>query len=55
MRPHELPLEDSERAVLVKSNDTQRVVRGCWSTGSEDAQRLMNDIFFFAHGQPLGL
>jgi hypothetical protein len=53
MGPPELPLQDSERAVLVKSRDEQPVVWGCWSTGTGEAQRLMDDIFVLANGGSL--
>jgi len=55
MGPSEWPLEDSERAVLVKSHGEHPTVWGCWSTATDEANRLMNDIFFLAHGEPLGL
>jgi hypothetical protein len=38
---------------LVKSRDEQPVVWGCWSTGTGEAQRLMDDIFVLANGGSL--
>jgi hypothetical protein len=55
MGPSEWPLEDSERAVLVHSGGDKPTVWGCWSMAAEEADILMSDIFFFAHGQPPGL
>jgi len=50
MGPSDLPLEDSERAVLVDSGGENAVVWGCWSAATEEARRLMGDIFALAHG-----
>jgi hypothetical protein len=50
--PSDFPLEDSERAVLVRSGGEQPAVWGCWSTAKADAHQLMDDIFSFAHGVP---
>ena len=47
--PSELPLEDSERAVLVHSGGEQPDVWGCWSMATEEAHGLMSDIFQLAH------
>lgn len=54
MESSELPLEHSERAVLVNSGGEEPVVWGCWSTATEEAKRLMDDIFELAHGRSLG-
>lgn len=51
--PSDFPLEDSERAVLVRSGDNEPVVWGCWSTAAAEAHRLMDDIFSLSHGVPL--
>jgi hypothetical protein len=51
--PSDFPLEDSERAVLVRSGGEEPVAWGCWSTEKADADRLMGDIFSLAHGVPL--
>ena len=51
--PSDFPLEDSERAVLVRSGDEEPVVWGCWSTAKAHADLLMADIFSLAHGVPL--
>jgi hypothetical protein len=51
--PSEWPLEDSERAVLVHSGGDRPTAWGCWSMATEDAERLMVDIFQLAHGLPL--
>ncbi len=53
--PSDWPLEDPERAVLVHSGGKKPKVWGCWSLATEEAARLMSDIFFFTHGQPPGL
>lgn len=54
MEPPQLPLEDSELAVLVKAYGEPPVVLGCWSAAAEEAHRLMGDIFQLSHGLPLG-
>jgi hypothetical protein len=51
--PSDFPLEDSERAVLVRSGDEEPVVWGCWSTAKANADLLMADIFSLAHRVPL--
>ncbi len=51
--PSDFPLEDSERAVLVRSGGEQPSVWGCWSTAKAEADRLMGDIFSLAHWVPL--
>jgi hypothetical protein len=51
--PSDFPLEDSERAVLVRSGGEQPVVWGCWSMANADANQLMDDIFCLANGVPL--
>lgn len=51
--PSEFPLEDSERAVLVRSGGEEPAVWGCWSTAEGDAHRLMDDIFSLSHRVPL--
>ena len=55
--PSDFPLEDSERAVLVRSprgsGGEEPVVWGCWSTAKADAARLSGDIFQLANGVPL--
>ena len=51
--PSDFPLEDSERAVLVRSGGEEPVAWGCWSTAKADADRLMGDIFSLANGVPL--
>ena len=54
MEPPDLPLENSERAVLVNSGGEQPTAWGCWSAATEEADRLMADIFQLAHGSSLG-
>jgi hypothetical protein len=51
--PSEFPLEDSERAVLVRSGGEEPAVWGCWSTAEAGAHRLMDDIFSLSHRVPL--
>ena len=52
--PPDFPLENSERGFLVHSGGDKPVVWGCWSTATEEARRLMDDIFLLAHGSSLG-
>ena len=52
LQPSDFPLEDSERAVLVRSGGEEPVAWGCWSTAEADASRLMNEIFSLVHGVP---
>ena len=53
LEPSDFPLEESERAVLVRSGGDEPVVWGCWSMPEADASSLMGDIFSPAHGVPL--
>jgi hypothetical protein len=53
MEPSEFPVEASDLAVLVKSPGEPSTVLGCWSAASEEAHRLMSDIFQLSHGLPL--
>ena len=41
------------RAVLVHSGGENPTVWGCWSMATEEAERLMGDIFQLSHGLPL--
>jgi hypothetical protein len=45
--------QDSEQAVLVKSGIKKDTALGMWSLPSEQADKLMGDIFNLAHGIPL--
>lgn len=45
--------QDSERAVLVKSGTQKDTALGMWSVSSEQADKLMSDIFNLAHEIPL--
>jgi hypothetical protein len=51
--PSDFPLEDSERAVLVRSRGEEPVAWGCWSTAKAAVDRLMGDIFSLANGVAL--
>lgn len=53
LEPSDFPLEDSERATLLRSGGEEPVAWGCWSTAKADADRLMGDIFSLANGVAL--